>query len=64
MVVGDVHGNTVFMRSAISRASRSGITTILQVGDFGYWPHTKFGENFLNDLERFAAQHNVTVLVD
>jgi Icc-related predicted phosphoesterase len=61
LVVGDVHGNTVFMRSAIERASVRGINTILQVGDFGYWPHTKSGENFLKDLERFAAERNVTV---
>ena len=61
MVVGDVHGNTVFMRSAIERASVRGINTILQVGDFGYWPHTKSGEKFLKDLERFAAERNVTV---
>lgn len=60
-MVGDVHGNTVFMRSAIERASSRGINTMLQVGDFGYWPHTKSGVNFLNDVERFGAEHNVTV---
>jgi hypothetical protein len=55
LVVGDVHGNTDFMRTAIERAAARGITTILQVGDFGYWPHTKSGEKFLTDLERTAG---------
>lgn len=61
LVVGDVHGNTAFMRTAILRAAKRGISTILQVGDFGYWPHTKSGEKFLKDLERAAAEHGVTV---
>lgn len=61
LVVGDVHGNTEFMLTAIVRAAGRGISTILQVGDFGYWPHTASGEKFLKDLERAAADHGVTV---
>lgn len=39
MVAGDVHGDSHHMKYLSERAERLGIPTILQVGDFGYWPH-------------------------
>jgi Icc-related predicted phosphoesterase len=56
LFVGDVHGNTEFMAAAIERARIEGVDTIVQVGDFGYWPHTKLGTKFLADIERAAAK--------
>jgi Icc-related predicted phosphoesterase len=61
LFIGDAHGNTSFMTAAIERAKDSGVTTIVQLGDFGFWPHTKPGVVFLADVERAAANAGVTV---
>ena len=61
LVVGDVHGESPFMQAVFQVASQHGIADILQVGDFGYWPHTKWGEKFLREVETFGAAVGTTV---
>jgi predicted phosphodiesterase len=61
LFVGDVHGNTPFMRSMIAIAADNGIDTLMQVGDFGFWPHTASGQEFLAATEKAAAKAGVTV---
>lgn len=40
LLAGDVHGYTAGVDSLAVRARRAGAPLILQVGDFGFWPHT------------------------
>lgn len=48
MVVGDTHGNTVWLRDRIRQASKLKMDKIFQVGDFGLWDHEEEGFRFLD----------------
>lgn len=50
MVLGDVHGDVRAGTDAIRKAKELGIAHIMQVGDFGYWPHYRDGVEFLDAL--------------
>lgn len=50
MVLGDLHGDVRAGTDAVRTAKNLGITTIMQVGDFGYWPHFTDGIEFLDSL--------------
>lgn len=58
LVVGDVHGDTSFAHATNDVAVREGITTILQVGDFGVWPGPS-GRYFLDQLDLDNKRHGV-----
>jgi hypothetical protein len=57
MVVGDLHGDTRAGVTVLKKAKSLGIDTIMQVGDFGYWPHFTDGIDFLDALN-FTAREN------
>jgi Icc-related predicted phosphoesterase len=61
LFVGDMHGDVGFARQAIRHAASVGIDRIVQVGDFGYWPHTQSGQRFLREVELAAESNGVTV---
>lgn len=50
MFVGDTHGNTKRWFRLFEKAEEEGADTIIQVGDFGYWEHTRYGKKYLDDL--------------
>lgn len=39
LLAGDTHGNLPHVRYVLDQALLAGVTTVMQVGDFGYWPH-------------------------
>jgi hypothetical protein len=47
MIAGDWHGNYSWARKALWIANKRGVDTIVQLGDFGYWPN----RGRPNDLE-------------
>lgn len=47
-LLGDTHGNYGWLMYALNKFNREGITTILQLGDFGIWP----GENSAQVMKR------------
>lgn len=55
MIAGDTHGNLAHWRYLINTAHEARISTIVQVGDFGYWEHMPEGVRFLDRLERTLA---------
>ena len=59
-VLGDVHGTTQAVISAIARTSKAGGDTVYQLGDFGIWPGVK-GERFIDQVSAFAVERDVTV---
>lgn len=61
-VLGDAHGNDAFMSYAIASAARNGCQVVLQLGDFGYWEHTRSGRVYLDTVERVARECGVPVL--
>jgi predicted phosphodiesterase len=58
LVAGDTHGNLPHFRSLIDVAKREGCQRIVQVGDFGYWPHYA---PFHEQVNRLAMEAGVTV---
>jgi len=61
-LLGDVHGNRNWLLRAIGVFSRTGVDTIVQVGDLGIFPHGDDERTF--DLaERDLAKAGITLLV-
>jgi predicted phosphodiesterase len=60
LVVGDAHGNSAFMEKQIRRAGDRGISTLLQLGDFGVWPG-RGGDTYLDAISAAAVLHDVDV---
>jgi len=50
MFLGDVHGNINHMVKICEVAKSEDVDEIIQVGDFGYWEHTKDGVAYLDVL--------------
>ena len=59
LIAGDVHGNERWVGSLCKLARRYGCDAILQLGDFGYWPHTTAGRRFLEHVEWHAERNGV-----
>ena len=62
LVVGDSHGDIDFMRDAVCTAVKHNCRTLIQLGDFGYWPGTK-GATYLSRVNIMAAQHKMRIIV-
>jgi hypothetical protein len=60
MLAGDWHGNSVWAGKALSLAARQGVSTVLQLGDFGFSAN---GEGVLDVLSITAAAFDLTLLV-
>lgn len=54
LTVGDSHGNAGFMATVFDYADQLDCDAVLQVGDFGYWPHTGWGLDYLDEIEALA----------
>lgn len=59
LIAGDVHGNERWIGSLCKLARRYGCDAILQLGDFGYWPHTADGRRFLEHVEWHAERNGI-----
>ena len=55
-LVGDTHADTMWTTSVIKMFAQQGIDMIVQLGDFGWWPHL----TFVDTVARCAARHEVT----
>lgn len=58
LVIGDIHGNHVWMKRVIDVAVTQGIDTILQTGDFGCWPG-QGGADFFDIVSRYLVKRGV-----
>lgn len=59
VAAGDLHGDVRAGTDLIRYAEELKIQHIIQVGDFGYWPHFKDGVEFLDALNCEARRANV-----
>ncbi len=59
LFVGDTHGNTNFVKTVFGHAEESGVETIIQVGDFGWWPRNPAGERFIHTVSSLASQKKI-----
>jgi Icc-related predicted phosphoesterase len=59
LFVGDTHADVGWLKSVVLPTARKmGISTIIQVGDFGYWPESR---KFLNVVKIARAKFGVDV---
>lgn len=59
LFVGDTHADVGWLKSVVLPTARKmGFTTIIQVGDFGYWPESR---KFLNVVRNARAKFGVDV---
>ncbi len=59
LLAGDVHGNERWIGSLCKLARRHGCDAILQLGDFGYWPHTDDGLRFLDHVDWHSERNGI-----
>jgi predicted phosphodiesterase len=61
LMAGDLHGDLPHAQYLVKIAKKQGCDRILQLGDFGYWPHYKDGQTYLNQLNLYADLNNILV---
>lgn len=61
LFAGDTHGNIDHWHYLIRVALANEVRTIIQVGDFGFWTHTKDGRFFLSDLSNALILNDLDV---
>lgn len=61
LVAGDTHGDSTWFHYLFEKAERFACDRILQVGDFGFWPHMASGLAFLDEVEALTASHDIEV---
>jgi hypothetical protein len=52
-LLGDTHGQAGWIKRASQIAVNNDCKVILQLGDFGFWPHTGSGKVFLDEVTRW-----------
>lgn len=61
-LLGDVHGRSGVVASMLKRFKKQGVSTIIQVGDFGFWPG-KAGILFIKDVSKALLDNNQNMIV-
>jgi predicted phosphodiesterase len=61
MIAGDCHGKINHVYYLLQMCENQGITTLLQVGDFGAWEHEAEGRKFFRLVSQRAVKTGVTV---
>lgn len=61
LVAGDVHGNIGWFRRLCDLAARQRCDALLQLGDFGFWPHAPDGVRFLKHVSHHATRVGVDI---
>lgn len=61
LLAGDLHGDLHHAQYLVKMAKEQGCDRILQLGDFGYWPHYPAGQTYLNQLNLYADLNDVLV---
>ncbi len=61
LVAGDVHANVSWLRRLCDLARQHDCDVILQLGDFGFWPHHPDGARFMKHVAHHAVRADLTV---
>ena len=59
MFAGDIHGNLEHAEWLFDHAVENEVNVIIACGDFGYWPHYRWGEKYLNAVAKMAKKNNI-----
>ena len=55
-LVGDSHANLLWMIRSLRLVSKSGISHVVVLGDFGYWPRMTLGREFIDAVAAEALR--------
>lgn len=61
-LMGDVHGNESAVARGLNLFKEQGIDTIVQLGDFGFWPG-EYGQKFLNVVSEILTDNDQYLIV-
>jgi len=61
LFAGDWHGNTNHALRVLAKAVIEGVDVVVQCGDFGAWEHTSSGVEYLDALERYLIDLDLTL---
>lgn len=59
--LGDTHANTGPTLEVIEAVARAGVNTIVQCGDFGFWPRFPSGQKFLRKVSKKCQEYDITL---
>lgn len=59
LVAGDVHGDGGHLHYLFREATRAGAEAIIQVGDYGWWPHKGSGAAYIQQTSDLAVHFGV-----
>ena len=59
MFAGDIHGNLEHAGWLFDHAVENDVNVIIACGDFGYWPHYRWGEKYLKAVARMAKKNDI-----
>ena len=59
LLVGDTHGNGRWCKQLARIAAANQCDAVVQLGDFGYWPHQQWGRTFLQHVADLAASSGI-----
>ena len=62
-VAGDWHGHMSWAEQALRKLADDGCTTLMHVGDFGFFPDLGFGPAYLHAVNSAAGRYGITILV-
>jgi Icc-related predicted phosphoesterase len=63
MFLGDIHGSEHWLRACVKRAVLDhDCELIIQLGDFGYWEHTKEGAYYLDQIEGMCRKYKIPII--
>lgn len=63
MIAGDTHGNYRHWKQVLVPAAiANGVTHIVQLGDFGYWPRIGDGSSYIQYLEALLTKNHLQVI--
>lgn len=60
-ILGDTHGNFAYTVNVLEYLKRLDVDTVLQVGDFGYFPHLDSGQKFLTELSNVLELYDINL---
>ncbi|EQD70602.1 hypothetical protein B1B_04905, partial [mine drainage metagenome] len=56
LLAGDTHGDGPWFAHLVTLAGRHRVAGIVQLGDFGYWPHEAFGQRYLTQVDALCTR--------